>query len=639
MHRTHRRKLVTIITTLLGLLSTLTPVGMHTVAASTTTPSDGAVIRCGTSPTLYTVTAGTRQAFTDLPTFATWYPNNRSTEMLSTDACSQLPLTGIVTARPGSVLVKMPTRPEVFAIAAPNVLRHVANERVATALYGSSWNRFAPAGPLRVLPESLFTNYAVGAPITDATMYRADAERSRVSTVAALVQMMTASRVARAPTPTAPSPPAETSSAYDPAPVRAPSFTPAVPSGVGITNANQVIPRGTGALPSGYNAPTTVATYGTTVRRITDRATQGGFGTHTYSQLQAFSADNAYVLLNEDGAFIVRRVDTLARASVDLGNTNAPRWQPALPHTIVAYDTNEDATLRVEYFNVDTGTRTTHYTFPASYQRIRGNQSFDELSHDGRWMGGMAATADGDTIFAVDLANKTLGAQLSLRDLYRTTCTPDAQYGAVEPDWVGVSPLGTHLVVQWKRSGDGRCGGLETFDIRTGRFLGRLTEGHQHGDLGVDRDGTEFFMTFGFAHPIDTGRPGQAIHRLPGPATGSATPKYLQLMDWGNQSHISCQGPNGVCLVTSGSEGSWSAFEGEVWLQYTDGRVLRLAQHRSTECGYWVQPRASMSRDGRYVIFASDNGTNRCGSDDDLGSGDAYLIELPANLTAAGITE
>jgi hypothetical protein len=63
--------------------------------------------------------------------------------------------------------------------------------------------------------------------------------------------------------------------------------------------------------------------------------------------------------------------------------------------------------------------------------------------------------------------------------------------------------------------------------------------------------------------------------------------------------------------------------------------VLRLAHHRSTRCGYWVQPRASMSRDGRYVVFASDwgqaTGGNSCAGGNDLGRGDPYIIDLGAS--------
>ena len=86
-------------------------------------------------------------------------------------------------------------------------------------------------------------------------------------------------------------------------------------------------------------------------------------------------------------------------------------------------------------------------------------------------------------------------------------------------------------------------------------------------------------------------------------------------------SHISCQGPPGVCLITSSSVSDatccrpgWQPFQQEVWLQYLSGGtanyapVLRVAHHRSSELGYWAQPHATISRDGRYALFGSDWG-------------------------------
>jgi hypothetical protein len=204
---------------------------------------------------------------------------------------------------------------------------------------------------------------------------------------------------------------------------------------------------------------------------------------------------------------------------------------------------------------------------------------------------------------------------------------------------VGVSPLGNYLVVQWQRDGITRCSGLETFDLQTGDFVGRVYNGHQHGDLGVDSDGTtEFFMTFELYHP--SGNEALGVRTLPGTSTVSP-PTYVQELDW-IADHISCQGPHGVCLVTTydNETGGWSALEGELFLQYTDGSVLRLAHHRSSGCGYWVQPRASISRDGRYVVFASDwgqeTGTDSCGGGNDLGAGDPYIIDLSASCDLPG---
>lgn len=376
--------------------------------------------------------------------------------------------------------------------------------------------------------------------------------------------------------------------------------------------------------------------FGTTLRRISNTSQGSGFETHTYSQLQAFSSDSAYILLVGDNGYVVRRMSDFGLVGgVNSDEWNAPRWRPG-GHTIVHYDSNADTTLRVISFNVDTGQSQTLYTFPAGWERIRSNQSFDELSHDGRWMAGMATRSNGDqTIFALDLQGNSLGAQISLSGLYAGPCEPDPTWGEVEPDWVGASPLGRYLVVQWARDGTERCSGQETFDISTGGFVGRVYDGHQHGDLGVLPDGTtEFFMTFELYNPNAGGLLSLGYRVLPGNATVQE-PVYLQAIDW-HGAHISCQGANGVCLVTSDAlpeENGWSAFEAELYLQYTDGRVDRLVHHRSSSCGYWVQPRASLSRDGRYAIFASDwgqqTGGNSCdGSNENLGRGDPYVLEL-----------
>ncbi len=377
--------------------------------------------------------------------------------------------------------------------------------------------------------------------------------------------------------------------------------------------------------------------FDTTLLRVSNTSDSGGFETQIYSQLQAFSPDNAYLLLDSSDGFVVRRVSDLSLLDgLDTTEWNAPRWHPSLAHTLVHFDTNADTVVVLQFTDAETLTTTTAFTFPAEYERVRVNQSFDELSHDGRWLAGMVTRNDGaDVVFALDIQNNRLGAQLPLHDLYAGSCEPDPEWGEVEPDWVGVSPLGNYLVVQWQRDGTNRCSGLETFDLQTGAFIGRVYDGHQHGDLGVQPDGvTEFFMTFELYHP--SGNEAIGVRELPGTSTVSP-PTYVQVMDWIGD-HISCQGPHGVCLVTTvgNSVDGWSALEGELFLQYTDGSVLRLVHHRSSGCGYWVQPRASISRDGRYAVFASDwgqeTGTDSCDGGNDLGLGDPYILNLETEL-------
>jgi hypothetical protein len=191
-----------------------------------------------------------------------------------------------------------------------------------------------------------------------------------------------------------------------------------------------------------------------------------------------------------------------------------------------------------------------------------------------------------------------------------------------------VSPLGTHLVVQWVRDGRRRCSGLETFGIETGAFVGRVQSHHHHGDLGVMPDGTEFFMTFELAHPDDNNFPSVAYRLLPGPAVGEADAVHVAMIGWFG-SHISCQGPPGACLVstTRDGDGSWSPFEAELFFVDLDGSVGRVAHHRSSSCGYWTQPRATVSALGRFVAFASDRAGGGCGGGD-LGRGEAFIIDL-----------
>lgn len=447
------------------------------------------------------------------------------------------------------------------------------------------------------------------------------------------------------PTPGQPTPMPPTAT---PPPNAAPTPFPGPPTpiaGGGVIDPNAVLPPEDIPLPP-VGVPFTDPAFGTTLVRLTDATERGGFAAHVYSQLQAFSYDSRYILLTgSDGYRVMRLEDYSYMEGIDTGGWNNPRWHPGMQQTIVHFDTNADTVLRLQFTNVETGATETAFTFPAEYERIRVNQSFDELSEDGRWLAGMATISGGARmIFALDIESRALGAQLRLEDLYADggLCRPDPQWGLLEPDWIGVSPLGNYLVIQWQRDwgagADGECNGLETYDIRTGEYIGRVYDGHQHGDLGLSADGeAEIFFTSSFNNPFDNNRPAIVYHELPGPAGGFAAPEFLLTTEWGVGEHLSARGPAGSVLVGSGMTGGgeWFPFRQEVFFLNTDGSVRRLAHTRSSSCGYWVQPRASASRDGRYVIFDSDwaygTGGNSCVGDyAELGQGEVYLIDLRA---------
>jgi hypothetical protein len=381
----------------------------------------------------------------------------------------------------------------------------------------------------------------------------------------------------------------------------------------------------------------------TQITKITGQANSN----HAYSQLQAFSTDHQYILLTEDIAgspsalHIVRDINQFQQVMVEpIGVLGNPRWDPAYPHHLIYFEINNDNRLSIMRRDVLTGAVQAVFIFPPEYQSYLNNQSFDELSRDGRWIAGQGIGANNwSRIFTVDLVNQTLGAQVDPMALYNGPCIADPQWGEVDPDWIGVSPLGNYLVVQWGAEGTGRCEGLESYDISNGTYIGHVTAGHPHADLTVLADGiTEVFVSAELSGPIapqtwvngtptvaiDSANPALAYRILPGAPNSESPPQFLYLIDWGGFEHISCRGPYGTCVLTgypSPDNGSLDPLEDEIYLIYLSGeKLIRLAHHHSSGSDYWSQPRASISLNGRYIIFDSDWSLNN--------ETIAYLIDL-----------
>jgi hypothetical protein len=89
----------------------------------------------------YRSSTGTRHAFPNEKTFFTWYTDFSGVEEISTSAMAELRLGKNVTYRPGVRMVKFVTDPKVYAIAKGGQLRWIASEAIASALYGSDWNK------------------------------------------------------------------------------------------------------------------------------------------------------------------------------------------------------------------------------------------------------------------------------------------------------------------------------------------------------------------------------------------------------------------------------------------------------------------------------------------------------------------
>ncbi len=111
-----------------------------------------------------------------------------------------------------------------------------------------------------------------------------------------------------------------------------------------------------------FKAVATDPDFGTRLRRVTDAARRGSFATQIYSQLQAFSSNDRYLLLIDRDRYVIRRRSDLVRMPLDTSGWNAPRWYPAEPDSIISFDSNDDQTVRVIVTDVETGASRTAFT-------------------------------------------------------------------------------------------------------------------------------------------------------------------------------------------------------------------------------------------------------------------------------------
>jgi len=126
--------------------------------------SAGDLIKASQPAVYYYGSNGKRYVFPTEKTYFSWYSNFNNVKTISDAELATLQIGGNVTYRPGVRLVKVTTDPKVYAVDAHGTLRHVATEAIATALYGSNWNKMVDD-----IPDAFFTNYVIGNPIVSSS--------------------------------------------------------------------------------------------------------------------------------------------------------------------------------------------------------------------------------------------------------------------------------------------------------------------------------------------------------------------------------------------------------------------------------------------------------------------------------------
>lgn len=116
---------------------------------------------------------GLRYVFPNSNTYFTWYSNFSNVKEVGMEQLGTIGIGGNVTYRPGVKMIKIDSDPKTYAIDHGGHRRHVTSETAAIALYGSNWSR-----QVHDMPDSFFSNYPEGQPITNAQDFQSSAATS-----------------------------------------------------------------------------------------------------------------------------------------------------------------------------------------------------------------------------------------------------------------------------------------------------------------------------------------------------------------------------------------------------------------------------------------------------------------------------
>lgn len=121
---------------------------------------------------------GKRHAFPNEKTYFTWYTHFGSVIVVPQEVLSSIPLGKNVTYRPGTKMVKFATSPKVYTVSSGGILRWVASESIASALYGYAW-----ASNIDDISDALFADYAFGTTVSTAADYNPQTQMNAAVTI------------------------------------------------------------------------------------------------------------------------------------------------------------------------------------------------------------------------------------------------------------------------------------------------------------------------------------------------------------------------------------------------------------------------------------------------------------------------
>jgi hypothetical protein len=363
--------------------------------------------------------------------------------------------------------------------------------------------------------------------------------------------------------------------------------------------------------------------FGTAIRRISDARNQPnaadtgnlGFIVNEYSTMSPFNQDDSRLLLVHQSYFALYDGEGRYEKDLpfDITAASEARWSRRDPNLLYYVSANS-----LMSYDVATGIRTVVHTF-TEYAKIDGRGESD-ICFDGDHF---VLVGDYREIFVYELSTNTKGPALD------ATGHPF--------DSVYIAP-GDQVIVSWNDTGSGRYAGMELFD-RSMSFLRQLATVNGHKDVSLDTDGQPILLWLNAADPQAPANCQNGVVKI---RLADAQQTCLLSLGWGVSGHVSASDGGGWFFVSTYAPsdpkpilGEWRLYTDEVLQIRTDGsEVRRLAHHRSRPFNpYWYTPRASVSRDGRRLVYSSNGGLPAI-----LGYGpaysDVYLVDVAASAPA-----
>jgi hypothetical protein len=377
--------------------------------------------------------------------------------------------------------------------------------------------------------------------------------------------------------------------------------------GPGVPDKNQVL------VPANYTAfpPPPVggqyvdSTFGTTVTRLSDGWKTFKDGVHhEYATMSPFNLDNSMIFLQGDntGFFIVDRKGKII-TRLEFSNSAEPRWSHTAKDEFYYHEEN-----RLMKYNVTARHATTVTTF-SQYERITFGGGECDVSENGDFL-----------VIAGDMRHVGL-YQLSTGKMKRVV-----DLTAIKPWAEAYITANNNVAVRFDEDGEGQYQGLVLFDGNM-NFIRKVLPFGAHSDQTRDVNGDEVIVMGAYRDLKPP--PGCENNGVMKVRLSDSKKTCILPMDWDQELHVSAN-TNGThrWVLVSGTDvkgtadlpnklktdwqKTWRPRVNELILVKTDGSERRrIVHHRGRVAEfYWWQPRATLSKDGKYAIFDSNFGFN-----------------------------